>query len=370
MTTQEELTVLQEDVHGRLPVTADASGRTFLPPILEGYSTLSVEEKVRRFVLDLSEMLERWISRRSSPHTQRAYRQDLFTFIRFAGLRWPEDSAALFAITVGQVHSYRDWMTAQGDAPKTINRRIASLSGFFKFLREVAAELRLPIQVANPADKEFVARDNADPARERQHFSAAKARQLFSLPAGETILDYRDRALLKVLLYAGVRIGTLLRLEVEDFHGDSDDPTLRITEKGSRRRTIGLNVLAAQAVREYIEKAALTHGPLFRARLNSRSQNLGAEGMSYPTAYRLLQGYFAQLPGALKQVAVDGGEIRQRSVYTPHSTRATTATLLLEAGEDIRKVQELLGHRHVTTTQIYDKRRRQTSEGASHHVPI
>lgn len=49
-------------------------------------------------------------------------------------------------------------------------------------------------------------------------------------------------------------------------------------------------------------------------------------------------------------------------IYTPHSLRATTATLLLDAGVDITKVQELLGHRHITTTQIYDKRRRSTSE--------
>jgi site-specific recombinase XerD len=64
------------------------------------------------------------------------------------------------------------------------------------------------------------------------------------------------------------------------------------------------------------------------------------------------------------------GTTRQRCLYTPHSLRATTATVLLEAGEDICKVQELLGHRYVTTTQIYDKRRRQAHEGASHDIPI
>jgi site-specific recombinase XerD len=55
---------------------------------------------------------------------------------------------------------------------------------------------------------------------------------------------------------------------------------------------------------------------------------------------------------------------------TPHSLRATAATLLLDNGEDICKVQALLGHRHVTTTQIYDNRRRQAHEGASHDIPI
>jgi integrase len=60
----------------------------------------------------------------------------------------------------------------------------------------------------------------------------------------------------------------------------------------------------------------------------------------------------------------------KRSVFTPHSLRATTATLLLDAGVDIIKVKELLGHKHVTTTQIYDKRRRSLKEGASHDVPI
>jgi len=55
---------------------------------------------------------------------------------------------------------------------------------------------------------------------------------------------------------------------------------------------------------------------------------------------------------------------------TPHSLRATGATELLNAGVDIMKVKELLGHRHVTTTQVYDKRRRSTTEIASHEMPF
>jgi site-specific recombinase XerD len=345
------------------------NGRGALPPILESCYTASIEEARRQFVLGVPELLERWISRRASRHTQRAYRQDLFTFIRFAGITWPDEAPALFRIGVAQVHAYRDRMITRGDAPKTINRRIASLSGFFRFLREVAAELRLPIQVANPADKEFISRENADPVEERRHFSAAKARELFGMPEGESVLAYRDRAMLKCLLYSGMRIDTLLRLDVKDFQNDQHDPTLRVTEKGNRRRNIGLNPRAAGAIQQYMAVAGLEHGPLFCPRLNPRSKKLAKCRMSYSTAYRLLQSYFARLPGAMKQVAGEDGP-RERCIYTPHSTRATTATLLLEDGQDIRKVQELLGHQHVTTTQIYDKRRRQTSEGASHDVPI
>jgi site-specific recombinase XerD len=359
-----ELTLIK---HSKLSESTD--GRLALPPILEGCYTDCIEEARRQFVLGVPELLERWISRRASRHTQRAYRQDLFTFIAFSGIAWPDQAPALFRITVAQVHAYRDWMMARGDAPKTINRRIASLSGFFRFLREVAAELRLPIQVANPADKEFVSRENADPVEERRHFSAARARDLFGMPDGESVLAYRDRAMLKCLLYVGMRIDTLLRLDVGDFHNDEHDPTLRVTEKGNRRRTIGLNRRAAEAIHQYLQIARLESGPLLRPRLNARSNKLAECRMSYPTAYRLLNNYFSRLPGATKEVAVDG-RTRSKCIYTPHSTRATTATLLLEDGQDIRKVQELLGHRHVTTTQIYDKRRRQTSEGASHDVPI
>ncbi len=57
-------------------------------------------------------------------------------------------------------------------------------------------------------------------------------------------------------------------------------------------------------------------------------------------------------------------------VYTPHSLSATAATRLLDSGVDTVEVKELLGHRHVTTTQICDKRRRAAREGASHKTPL
>jgi integrase len=186
------------------------------------------------------------------------------------------------------------------------------------------------------------------------------------------VLAYRDRAILKFYLFTGARIGTGCRLQVADFHLDEVDPTIRILEKGqnNRKRTIGIHPEAAEAIQDYIQFAELTTGPLFRARPSSRSHQLGVRSISTPAMYRLLLGYLQQLPRAMKEVELADGTHTQRCIYTPHSLRATTATLLLTAGVDIRAVQELLGHAQVTTTQIYDKRRRQTRDSASHRVPV
>ncbi len=86
--------------------------------------------------------------------------------------------------------------------------------------------------------------------------------------------------------------------------------------------------------------------------------------MGEVTTYSAILGYLEQLPGATKEVTGEDGKPRQRS-YTPHSLPATNVTLLLDGTVDIRKVQELLGHKHVTTTQIYDKRRRSKSDRAN-----
>ena len=72
----------------------------------------------------------------------------------------------------------------------------------------------------------------------------------------------------------------------------------------------------------------------------------------------------------MKEHELEDGSIEVRCEYTPHSLRATTATLLLDAGEDIREVQKLLGHKHVTVTQVYDKRRRGSKDSASHRLSL
>src|SRR5207244_1383074 len=130
------------------------------------------------------------------------------------------------------------------------------------------------ITVPNPAHAQFIARESTDPREETRALTATRARQLMTMPSNDTVLDYRDRAILKFYLYSGARLSTGCRLKASDFHQDGDEATIRLHEKGDKRRTIGLHFQAAQAIAEYIEKAGLTSGPLFRSRLNPRSKKL------------------------------------------------------------------------------------------------
>jgi integrase/recombinase XerC len=341
-----------------------------LPPILAGHFTPDTKKKVEQFYFSVAAIFDTWVKRRPSKHTQRAYRDDVMAFVGFAGIKWPQQSASLLTVSITDVQSFRKVMLDAKAAPKTINRRISSLSSFYKYLQGAAAELRLPITVPNPAHAQFIARESPDARDETRALSLVRARQLMNLPAGESVLDYRDRAILKLYIYSGIRLTTGCRLMVEDFHLDEGEATIRLIEKGNKHRTIGLNPVAAQAIDEYLHRAELTSGPLFRPRRAPGSEELAGRAMGEVTMYRAILGYLERLPGAMKEYTGKDGKPRQRCIYTPHSLRATNATLLLDGNIDIRKVQELLGHRHVTTTQIYDKRRRGTSDSASHLLVI
>jgi Phage integrase, N-terminal SAM-like domain len=137
-----------------------------LPPILAGRATPAVRERVSEFFFSLASLFEAWVTRRQSVHTQRAYREDIMSFVKFMGIRWPEDSTAMLSVSIRDVLRFREHLVAKNAAPKTINRRISSISSFYKYLAAAAAEMRLPITVPNPAHAQFISRESTDPREE------------------------------------------------------------------------------------------------------------------------------------------------------------------------------------------------------------
>ncbi|XP_020904339.1 uncharacterized protein LOC110242666 [Exaiptasia diaphana] len=276
-------------------------------------------------------------------------------FVERMGWQWPRDAVRFLSVSVLDVQDYRDWLQSEYSA-KTVNRRLSSLSSWFKYLSASAAELRLPINIPNPAHAQFIPRGQAEPEKPAQALGLGTVRKLLTLPEGDDPVSLRDKAVLALFFYSGARIGAIARLEVEDLYIDDDNGAeLMLEEKGGKTRKIGLHTVAASAVAGYVEQCGLESGPLFRRASSSRSRELGDEGLSTRSLRSLLRRYYQQLP--------DGDR------FSPHSARATVATELLEAGVDLAKVQELLGHRSITTTMEYDKRRRSTKQSASHDLP-
>jgi hypothetical protein len=133
-----------------------------LPPILAGATTSAISRRVEHFFSSVASIFESWVSRRQSPHTQRAYREDVMAFVKFMGMAWPEQATSLLSVSIKDVLAFRDSLLSQNAAPKTLNRRISSLSSFYKYLAAAAAELRLPITVPNPAHAQFISRQSTD----------------------------------------------------------------------------------------------------------------------------------------------------------------------------------------------------------------
>lgn len=340
------------EILGRqLPADADRP----LPPILEGRQTAEVEALADQFFTGLEQLFETWVRRRSSSQTQRAYRRDIMAFVEWMGWRWPEDSIRFLSVSVSQVQAYRQFCT-EHYAPKTVNRRVCSLSAWYKFLAAAAAEIRLPIQVPNPAHAQFIPRSRADAEKPTKELSVGAVRKLLALVEGDDPVAWRDRAMLYLFFFSGARIGAIAALQVDDFDYDAEGGSqLLLHEKGDLIRSIGFHQTGANVVFEYVRRCGLEDGPLLRRSAAPRSRDLGDEGLSVTSIRNRLKSLYVDLEGGEK--------------FTPHSARATVATLLLDGGTDLAKVQELLGHRSIETTREYDKRRMGKRQSASHELP-
>lgn len=266
------------------------------------------------------------LEKNASAYTVKSYREDLtqaLTFFRErAGASVRPDQ-----VTTRLLRAFLAWLHDQGYARTTISRRIAAVRSWCRFLCRNATIQK------NPAD------GLRGPKLDRKlpHFlNRVDVQRLLAAPAVESGLGLRDRAILETLYSAGLRVSELVGLELDDV--DLNDGVATVRGKGRRERLALIGDAAKQAISGWLEaRSGLLDG--IGRRSSAVFLNKNGTRLSTRSVGRLLVKY-------LRRTGLDPRT-------TPHTLRHTFATHLLDAGADIRGVQELLGHKNLTTTQIY-----------------
>jgi integrase/recombinase XerC len=261
------------------------------------------------------------LERNASEHTVKSYREDLTQAIDFLTAKLGK--ATPDRLTTRIMRAYLAWLHEQGYAKTTIARRIAAVRSWCRFL------CRQGTLKNNPAEG---LRGPRQDKKLPNFLSPDDLTKLLATPAADTALGCRDRAILETLYSAGVRVSELTGLNLEDV--DLHDGCATVRGKGKRERLVLLGEECRDALRDWLkirDGLARTASALF---INKNGTRLTSRSVG-----RLLQKYLAQA----------GLDPRA----SPHTLRHSFATHLLDAGADIRSVQELLGHRSLTTTQVY-----------------
>ena len=230
----------------------------------------------------------------------------------------------------------RAWLgrqTAQGTARASLARRAAAVRTFCRWaVREGLIETDPSVRLRSPR------RDHTLPEVKRAGEMAAVLARAGDTAGSGDPAALRDHAVLELLYATGVRVGELTALDIDDV--DRHRRTLRVLGKGNRDRTVPFGVPADRAI-----EAWLTTGrPALAGPASGPALFLGARGG------RLDQRRVRDLVHRMTGAEIDGSTGRS---VGPHALRHTAATHLLDGGADLRAVQDLLGHRSLSTTQIY-----------------
>ena len=263
------------------------------------------------------------LERNLSPHSVRAYVGDVVGLLDHLGRMGRGELADLDARVL------RSWLArlrSTGAARSTLARRAAAARAFTAFAQRAGlSETDAGAQLVSPRPHRTL-----PPV-----LRADEALALVDRPADDGPLGLRDRLVLELLYATGIRVGELVRLDVDDV--DRDRRVVRVIGKGDKERTVPYGAPAERALDDWLrggrpELATTGSGPALV---------LGAKGRRVDprTVRRLVHEHLARLPGA-----PDLG---------PHGLRHSAATHLLEGGADLRTVQEILGHASLSTTQIY-----------------
>ena len=286
-----------------------------------------------------------WFANITNSSTRRAYQAAIGAFMRFTGIKRPEEFRT---VTRAHVIAWRDALAARGLGGSTVRHRLASLSSLFEHLCERNAVTHNPVKGVKRPRAE--GGEGKTPA-----LGDHQARQLLAAPADDSLRGKRDRAILSTLLFHALRRDELCKLRVKDTgQARRGVPHLRVQGKGEKTRYVPLHPGTAALIHDYLEAAGHgtdEAGALFRPLRNNRTGR--PEGAITPDAiYKVVRAYTAAL----------GFKIGA------HALRATAATNALDHEADIAKVQEWLGHANIATTRIYDHRRTRPEDSPTFKV--
>jgi integrase/recombinase XerC len=261
--------------------------------------------------------------RHLSPHTVRSYMSDLAAFAEFLGRLAPDYEPR--HVDAALIRSFFTSLYTGRRAKATIARKIASLRAFFEYLRERDLVAGNPVRtMRDPRERKLPRWLNRD-----------EVRCLIEAPQGDGLAAVRDRAILEVLYSSGMRVGELVSLDRDRL--DLAAGVVKVRGKGRKERLTILGGPARDALRAYLGHPKRRAGGLGLAEavfLNLRGARLTARSVA-----RIVGKY-------VRQAALASG-------VSPHTLRHTFATHLLEAGANLRDIQELLGHVALSTTSLY-----------------
>lgn len=267
------------------------------------------------------------LEKNASAHTVKSYREDLTQAVEFFRTRLGNQAPRPEHLTTRLLRAHLAWLSEQDYARSTIARRLAAIRSWCRFL------CRQGTLSANPA---MGLRGPRQDKRLPHFVSREDMTRLLQTPPASTPLGLRDRAILETLYSAGLRVSELTGLNVEDV--ELNDGVAMVRGKGRKERLALLGPPAVSAIQEWLPQRQNLAGPRAE-RQPALFLNRNGTRLSTRSVGRLLEKYLAQA----------GLDPRT----SPHTLRHSFATHLLDAGADIRSVQELLGHRSLATTQVY-----------------
>jgi integrase/recombinase XerC len=274
--------------------------------------------------------------RQLSRHTDSNYTRDLEALVQYCDKAhladWREVDSHHVRTFAGRSH-------AKGLAPKSIQRRLSAIRSFFDFLiRESLAARETRARKGGEADSPEIfanpATDIRAPKSKRalpNTLDADQMARLLELPPGDALVT-RDRAMMELLYSSGLRLAELVGLDLSDLLSDR---TVQVLGKGKKTRIVPVGSKAAEALEQWKrERAGI-------ARVGEVALFVGRNGTRIgPRAVQSRVAYWARKQGLGVHVH-------------PHLFRHSFASHLLESSQELRGVQELLGHADIATTQIY-----------------